>query len=289
MDLVAHIRTLADRFSSEAPLTARWLASGSAFVARSAQAFAQVNPERPFVALVLEGSKRVTFAGQSQVLRRGDVLIAPRGVAYESAVTPDEATGTFAVFITEIHGETSAAFARDNPVLAKSAQLGAFETDRLHVLHADETVLQSFAHFAATLLTRSVPPALVRHRLEDLVLSLSLSRASHVVETSPDLVLSVRCLFRRDLSRNWSAGDVAREMATSTSTLRRQLARIGVSLRDLRTEERMAVASVLLQQRDARVADVASKCGYDSPSKFAKQYRRRFGHAPRETGARTST
>jgi AraC-like DNA-binding protein len=285
MDLVEQIRQLADRFPAGQPLSVHQLASGSAFIARCVQSFAEVRPQRPLLALVLDGKKTVAQDGRRTVLRAGDVLIAPSDVPYQCTVTPDPKSDQFCAFVTELNAEVSTAFARENP--AHSPELGAFATDRISVVRRDELVLQSFCHVARTLLTPQVSPPLLTHRLADLLLSLSLQHSPNKA-TAPDLVLAIRALLRRDLSRAWPAEEVAKKLAMSPSTLRRQLADIGLSLRQLRAEERMSVAAVLLRRREARIADVAKKCGYESPSKFAKQFRRRFGHAPSETGAKSS-
>ena len=62
--------------------------------------------------------------------------------------------------------------------------------------------------------------------------------------------------------------------------------RVMVSLRTLRTDERMTLAAALLTAPGARVTDVALRCGYQSPSKFTAQYRRWFGTTPRERDSR---
>lgn len=260
------------------------VASGAAFVSRARAHFGAVRPKRTLLALVLEGRKDVTHDGERTALRLGDVLVVPRGVAYDTSVVPGKAAGCFRALCVEVSGEAAAAFARVDPRLSISRELGAFEADRPHVVRANEATLLAFVHFALTLFSADAAPAIVRHRLEDLVLSLSLQHAPTAarVEADADVILATRLLVRTDLSAEWPAADVARKLATSVSTLRRRLAADGTSLRKIRAEERMDAAAALLARRGSRVADVAAACGYASPSKFAKQYRERFGKAPRE-------
>ncbi|MBL8952662.1 MAG: helix-turn-helix transcriptional regulator [Myxococcaceae bacterium] len=278
MNALEQLRGLAAELPADGPVTVRRVASGSAFVARQAASFSQVRHGRSFVSLVLSGKKTTTFKGAASVLKAGDVLVVPAGVEYSAKVT----AGT-CVFILEIDGDAAAAFARLHPGESRSAQLGAFETNRIHVLQANEATLLSFAHVAATLQGAAVKPAVLRHRLEDLVLSLSLQHldVAETTDAGADPVLATRLLVRSDLASAWSVSDVAQKLAMSPATLRRKLAGDGTSLRRIRVEERMTVAAALLTRRGSTVAEVAAQCGYESPSKFARQFRLRFGRAPR--------
>ena len=280
MNALEQLKGLAGGLSNGEPISVRRVASGSAFVARAAQHFGSVKHGRSFVSLVLEGKKTVTWRGARSVLKAGDVLVVPAGVEYAANV----AAGT-SVFILEIDGDAAAAFARLHPGESRSAQLGAFETGRVHVLAANEVTLLSFAHVAATLLGAAVKPAVLRHRLEDLVLSLSLQHLDVPERSDPgaDPVLATRLLVRGDPAAAWSVSEVARKFAMSPATLRRRLAIDGTSLRRIRVEERMTVAAALLTRRGSTVAEVAAQCGYGSPSKFARQFKLRFGRAPRSS------
>lgn len=282
---IERLREIAARLPME-PVSVQRVASSAAFVSRTRAHFGAVRPKRTLVALVLEGKKEIVHARGRAMLGRGDVLVVPRGVTYDTNVSPGKSAGCFRALCVEVSGEAAAAFARAHPSLSRSAELGAFETDRPHTLRASEATLLAFVHFALTLFSADAAPAIVRHRLEDLVLSLSLQqepdRAPSSRAADEDLVLATRQLVRGEPSAAWSAVEVARRFAMSASTLRRRLATDGTSLRKIRVEERMDVAAALLARRGSRVADVAARCGYDSPSKFAKQYRERFGKAPRE-------
>jgi len=281
-DALERLRELAAAFPELTPISVRRVASGSAFVARRAQHFASVRHPRSFITLVLDGRKTITQAGQSSVLGAGDVFVVPANVGYDAHV----AAGT-RVFIVELDGDAAAAFARLDPARSRSAQLGAFELDRVHVLRASEDTLLAFSHVASTLLADDVKPALLRHRLEDLVLSLSLQHEGARDRSDPraDPVLATRLLVRSAPDKPWSVRDVARRFAMSPATVRRRLAAEGTSLRLLRAEERMTIAAALLSRRGATVAEVAAQCGYESPSKFARQFRSRFGRAPRAVRA----
>ncbi len=94
------------------------------------------------------------------------------------------------------------------------------------------------------------------------------------------MVREVRNLVREEPERAWSIDAVARLLGVSAATLRRRLARDGASLRELLLEERLSLAQVLLGDGRASVAEVALRCGYASPGKFARQFARKFGATP---------
>lgn len=277
------LKALAMQFPADPrqAISVRRLASAAAFSSRRIDVFADVCPKRPLIAVVVEGRKDVLFQGKRTVLGPGDVLVAPPGVAYHATTTPDRSSKHYRVFCTEVDAEAAAGFARAHPELSATVALGAFELTAPHVVPASTLTLQALLHFAQTLLAGDVEPALVRHRLLDLLLSLSLQHArKRAAVPSTDPVLAARVLMRRAPEEAWPVTVVARKLAMSPATLRRRLAASGASLKTIRAEERMSLAAVLLAQPGARVGEVAARCGYASASKFAVQYRRWFGRAP---------
>lgn len=281
-------------------LSIRRLAHAVVFSVRRADFFRRIVSPVSFVVAVLEGQKGVLHDGGHQVLGKGDLLIVPQGVAYDATASPDRWTGRYRALVLQLHPEAGAGLARRDPALCVSPALGAFDPSRLHVLTADAVALQALLHFTRTLLIAGVNEAILNHRLEDLLLSLSLQhvrerrgRQAHAAADADvraiargDLVLATRLLIRSDPEAAWPADDVARRLAVSGATLRRRLAVAGFTLRTIRTDERMALGAALLTAPGVRVGDVALRCGYQSPSKFAAQFRRWFGVTPREREVR---
>ncbi len=272
---------------SPEPIVARRLAAASGFSARRIVYLADFAVEQPLIVAVLSGRKEIALEGARWTAERGDVIVFPARVPLSVTSTPDAPDGRFRSFVVEVDPEVSAALTVRHPELCAHGQSGAFDPARPHVLRASAPALQAILHFARSLLVEDTPAALLRHRLEDLLLALSLQhaasrRAVHEGSGEADLVLAVRKLVRQAPEAELSTEIVARKLAVSPATLRRRLAQAGVSLRALRTEERMALARVLLARPGAQVAEVALRCGYRSPSKFARQFRRFAGAAPRQ-------
>jgi AraC-like DNA-binding protein len=270
------------------PIVSRKLAAASGFSARRVVYEAAFTVERPLIVTILNGYKRVQRSGAPLIAEPGDVLILPPNLPFAMTSAP-EAGGLFRSFIVEVDPLASTALHARHPSLCVHPQTGAFDPSRAHVLKANAAVLGSVLHFAHTLLVEGTHEALIQHRVEDLLLALSVQHAGDAGQgtrrpagaAEPDWVLEVRKLVRQDPQAELSTDVVARRLAVSPATLRRRLAEAGVTLRSLRTEERMALARAWLAQPGAQVADVALRCGYRSPSKFARQFRRFAGEAPR--------
>jgi AraC-like DNA-binding protein len=267
----------------------RQLADAVMFSSRRELIARHVVPPRPMVVAVLEGTKAVSEGGRREVLLAGDVLVVPDGVGFDASSMPDRKSGRFRSLVVMFDPDAGASLARRFPRLCVTPRVGAFDTSRAHVVRADPLSLQSLVHLGRTLLQGDVHEELVRHRVEDLLLTLSLQHTRDAGDgtdvSNGDIVLAVRQLVRGEPEAAWPAPIVARKLALSEATLRRRLAAARTSLGTLRSEERMLLASALLLDPAAQVGEVAARCGYQSPSKFARQFRRWFGKAPRAARA----
>jgi AraC-like DNA-binding protein len=283
---VARLGAELERGTSSAPVAWRRLAAATCFSTRRVTHFGTVTPEVWLLAAVLEGHKDVVHGGARNILGPGDLLVVGPGISYQSTTVPERRSGRYRVLVVEVRPEVGAALGRSHPEVCLKDGLGAFDGRGPHVLAADVPTLQALVHFGRTLLAQGAHETVLRHRLQDLLLCLSLQhargRTAGPLRPPPaaDLVLAARSLIRADPAAPWPAPLMARRLGVSPATLRRRLARAGVSLRTLRGEERMALAAMLLAEPGARVGEVAARCGYGSPSKFALQYRRWFGRAP---------
>ena len=92
--------------------------------------------------------------------------------------------------------------------------------------------------------------------------------------------------MRVDVGRDWSLVDLAFVAGVSSRTLQRQFRDFlgkapGAALRDLRFER--ARRELLQGLRDARVMDVALRCGFPHFGRFSIEYRCRYGETPSQT------
>lgn len=138
----------------------------------------------------------------------------------------------------------------------------------------------ALAHGLAGLEDARLPDAVVRHRLQEILLVL---QAAGVPCPLPQRELvrdQVWRLVAQAPDHPWSLATVAQAMVLSEATLRRRLAEEGLSFRDILTESRLVRGLDLLQTSRQSITAVALACGYESPSRFAERFRQRFGISP---------
>jgi len=111
----------------------------------------------------------------------------------------------------------------------------------------------------------------------------------HGASSTPLLPRGVRCAvdaMRADLERDWSVTALADIAGVSARTLQRQFqAFLGKAPRAALRDLRFACARRTLLQgvRDAKVMDVALRCGLQHFGRFSLEYRRRYGETPSQT------
>lgn len=127
---------------------------------------------------------------------------------------------------------------------------------------------------------QGMPQDVARHRLTEVLVWLSMRgvRFGPVVGTS--LALRIRRLIASTLDQNWTTTVVADRLGMSEATLRRHLAAESTTFSDLLVDARMSFAMKLLQSTDHSINRIALDIGYESASRFAIRFRKRFGFPP---------
>ena len=88
-------------------------------------------------------------------------------------------------------------------------------------------------------------------------------------------------LLHGHLSRPWTLADLAREAASSRSSLAKRFAElVGQPPMQYLTQWRMQVAANLLAQSGAKVATIGAQVGYDSEAAFSRAFKKATGLAP---------
>ncbi len=86
---------------------------------------------------------------------------------------------------------------------------------------------------------------------------------------------------QKNVARGVKVSDMAREAHVSLSTLERYIgAHLGVSPLELLRKIKMDRACRLLSESSLNVSEIASQCGYESVSSFARAFRTREGMSP---------
>ena len=106
--------------------------------------------------------------------------------------------------------------------------------------------------------------------------------ADLVLPTSTDPRVS-RALDYTSQRMDLKIAEICSHAGISERSLRRHLkAQIGITWEAYRHRSRLLQAISLLSDTDEPISEIAGRCGFDSPSAFAKVFRDTMGEAPRE-------
>lgn len=99
---------------------------------------------------------------------------------------------------------------------------------------------------------------------------------------SEDFLEQVRQYIRKRIGEPVLALDtIAAYFSLSERTFQRRLAEAGMSLNDVRDEERRRLSLTLLTQSDLSISAICYRLGYSAPSAFTRSVHRWFGVSPR--------
>ncbi|CNI21794.1 AraC family transcriptional regulator [Yersinia intermedia] len=231
--------------------------------------------EHPLLIMVNRGHKIIRWDNQECIIQAGEIVAVGSGQTVDviNGLSDD---GLFFSHQLRCDPRLIATFA-SHPA---SAGLG-YVTGVMPVRNLAPEFINTFSNtFKAISDTGDIPPTIVRHRMLELLLWLAQRGVKFILNESDSLSERVRRCLAVDPHKIWSASEVADHMAMSEVVLRRKLAAEKILLRDLMIDVRMTSALRLLQGTDWPISLIASQVGYESASRFAERFRKRFGFAP---------
>jgi AraC-like DNA-binding protein len=245
---------------------------------RSQQRITRMPVVQALLVAVIEGSKIIHTTAGELVCPAGQWLVLPAGQELTLTNQPDAHTGQYLAL-----------------ALAQQASwLQRFHSLYGHLLHeaAPGTPVvqpgsasrQAMQHLLAVQegCDGPVDMALAEHAWQDLMLALLQQGQGRSILVLPahDTRQQLQSLFSFDPAHRWTPAGVAHRLAMSEATLRRRLAAESATFCGLLTEIRLAHALALVMTGHQSMLEVALAAGYQSPSRFAAAFRRRFGLTP---------
>jgi AraC-like DNA-binding protein len=230
----------------------------------------------PCAILVLSGTKTIYDHGRPVMAGAGSVLTVPAPGSIDLRNAPDPKTRKYEALIIPFSTRLLDQLIRSHGFLheVKQGDVAVLRFD------PDDTLHRSIAHYLTT-----VGNAKLRnHRLMEILLVLAsknpklLSCALQV----PGWSKRVRAALSRDLAHPWEIAEVCNRLAVSESTLRRNLRAENTSFRALLHELRLSAALTQLLQTSLPIYRIAMDCGYQSVSRFTRNFHERFGLPPRQ-------
>jgi len=253
----------------------------SAFVARSTETIQCINMPVAGLLVVIEGIKKIWWAGQMYSYGPGMAFALPTGAYVDVVNEPDKRSGIYrALFLGFSPGLLAEARRRWSALAAgRVTEDPSVEIDAAlasAILHTSEALAGDIA----------VSHRVTEQRILEVLLLMAEAGAAPL---RPDIKNSsfteaVRSIVRDRPAHAWDANAVAAHLCKSEPTLRRMLRREGTGFRQIVADERMRAARSMLASGGS-VADAAVVAGYTSLSHFAKRFQSTFGCLPSQIRA----
>lgn len=230
----------------------------------------------PCAILVLTGTKTLYEEGRPVVAKAGEVLAVPAPRSYNMRNTPDPRSRRYEALVIPFTTSLLNQLMRAHSFLYEIKQ----DDVALLTFEADATLHHSIAHYLSTVDN----PALLNHRLMEILLILASKNPQLLAYTlqPPGWSQRVRAVLSQDLAHTWEIAEVCQRLATSESTLRRNLREEATNFRTLLHELRLTAALMQLMQTSLPIYRIALDCGYQSVSRFTQNFHERFGLPPRQ-------
>lgn len=249
---------------------------------RRPQSLTRMVIAQPTVMVPLLGEKRVQLDAAHYHAAPGEMLVLPPGIEIGVDNLPDVNERSFEAVQIVFDHET----------------LNLFE--RLHANHLDdpnftarwkvsgsEALFAAIADWVAYSTAYQPDQTQTRHRMAEFLLILAKQGGIGNLMLPQQRVLGARVkhLLGRELTRDWRVAELADSLGHSESTLRRKLRAEGRSFRELLEEARMERGVDLVMATNMPISQIAFQCGYESQSRFAERFRKRFSLSPTELRA----
>lgn len=229
-----------------------------------------------YVGWVVSGRKRLCAPAGEARYAAGKAFVMARGTQWD-VINEPVSGGYYEAWLLGFAPHTVERFHdRFGQFSAIPAVQGSACTD------ADDAFVATFSHAKAALshADPGVSEAVREHRVFEVLLLL----AERGIVFTPVSTLSWSDRVHRVVGQRphaeWTLDDLAKAFHLSPSTLQRRLREEGTSVSECVREVRLGSAMALLQSTELQVSEIASRCGYDSHSRFTAAFRQRFGYAP---------
>ncbi|MFI8415756.1 helix-turn-helix transcriptional regulator [Serratia sp. NPDC078593] len=237
--------------------------------------FSSVYFEQPHLYLIREGHKRIRWQQHEVVAHPGDLLMIDSGQCVDIINSlSDDGLFSCQLLICDPRLVATVTPLPETPFSNTVEGVRTLSDLPCGFTHSFETT-----HLALAL-SQSFPPSIVRHKVQEILLWLAQFGIRLVHNEVKDLTQRVRRCLATDPYKIWTAAEVAESLMMSEVMLRRRLSVEHTSLRNLMIDVRMSSALALLQATDWPISAIAQHVGYESASRFAERFRKRFGFAP---------
>ncbi|WP_051081012.1 helix-turn-helix transcriptional regulator [Asticcacaulis benevestitus] len=239
---------------------------------RSRLRFAHLSVSQPSIIVIVKGEKTLQHQAMTTAVEAGQAIVLDHGT-YDIINRP-AADGLYEAFWLAWDHSHITAFATRTPTIKPACPQ--------HLLHIEPDFYAALLNARQGLMRDDIPAAIARHRMEEVLWWLCEKGIAFEARTTPSLITRLGHLLAGQPDHDWTLSEVADRLAIGQATLRRRLAADGKTFSDILIDTRMSLALTLLQCTDQPINRIALDVGYESASRFAVRFRKRFGFAPSE-------
>lgn len=239
---------------------------------RSRLRFAHLSVSQPSLIVVVKGEKTLQDQEMTITVKAGQAIVLDHGT-YDIINRP-AADGPYEAFWLAWDPSHITAFAARTPPIKSTCPQ--------HLRHIEPDFHTALLSARQSLMRDDIPASIARHRMEEVLWWLHEKGVAFEARTTPSLITRLGHLLAGQPDHDWTLAEVADRLAIGQATLRRRLAADGKTFSDILIDTRMSLALTLLQCTDQSINRIALDVGYESASRFAVRFRKRFGFAPSE-------
>jgi len=266
----------------ESPKNARTLPGLSVLRKESLTSIEAVVYE-PVICLILQGRKETSVGDQFAGLGPGDTLLVSHDLTVQSRITRASPQDPYLAVILKLD------LGIVRGLYAQLADVTVPETDgrSLAVGRAEPALLNALERYFdlldSPLDAQVLGPAILREIHYRLLLSPAgkMLRALVVANSHASRVAKAIRQLRSDFRATLTLPELAKTAGMSATSFHQHFKAItGTTPLQYQKDLRLIAARALLTEQRQTVAEAAFATGYESPTHFSRDYRRKFGNAP---------
>jgi AraC-like DNA-binding protein len=235
----------------------------------------QVRIVDPMLIRVVQGSKVISYKGEIYEILAGELLVVPANSLLD--ITNQNIQNK--IYLADC-------FTWPQEILKQYESLKTTQstdfTHQIKIVRSVPNIFNASINYTISIIQDPLSNYdLLLHQFIQLLRCLEIVNINFPISVNEGLKQKLERLILGAPTKKWQSKTIAKHFAMSESTLRRRLSDEGTSLSNILFEARMSYGLKLLQTTHLNITQIAQEVGYDSGSRFAIYFRKRFGFSPK--------
>lgn len=245
------------------------------------QKLKQIENSDAMMVYVLNGEKHVECSGEHFIVKAGQLIVIPANMLMNVtnlSINDQQYQALCFTWCSELLHQFALSHLPPKTIMLNKisvqTQLTTTFIERLKQIE-NELLTEDFNNSSTDL-------TLVKHFFYELLIRLSAMHIAFMPPKPDKLSQKIRRVIGMQPSKKWYASELAKQFALSESTLRRHLALEGYNLSQIILDVRLSYGLMLLQTSQKSILQISQAIGYESGSRFAFYFKKRFGFSPKQ-------